>query len=421
MGIDFEDLRSTPVFLDDIYKNLPELLKSISELGTTPREKDLLLISSITSLSTIFHDISGIYFGKRTFPNLFTIITAPAASGKNSMQVGINLIGKINPSITDEIFKLPTEPTKQPKVDTLLISANITAAALIDTLNDSGGIGLLSSTETDTLLNSLKGQFGGFSGDLRKIYENESVGSVRKKNKERISIPNPKMALLLSGTPNQLFRLIPSSEDGLFSRVFYLAFAAEIKVRNAGDAKNTEETELGFQERVKAMYSSVKGKSFSFSFTKAQFKHLTKVMQVQLDDASKEHGNEIVQTIYRAGGMVFRIAMILTSIKNTDGVQPESQSWECRNEDYRIALKLVLVMLEHARLVFSNLPHNSKILTSGAYTLFEKLPTGEFNRGTARQIGIELSISERAVSNYLRLLLQSKLLSKAKQGMYKKK
>ena len=55
------------------------------------------------------------------------------------------------------------------------------------------------------------------------FFHHEEVRQHFKIDKEQIVIPHPHVAMLLTGTPEQVVSLIQSTENGLFSRfLFYL-------------------------------------------------------------------------------------------------------------------------------------------------------------------------------------------------------
>ena len=76
-------------------------------------------------------------------------------------------------------------------------------------------------TEGDTLTNTLASDHGNYSDGLRKSFHNEPVSFLRRTNYEYVEVVNPKLSVLLSGTPGQVKKLIPDAENGLFSRFMY--------------------------------------------------------------------------------------------------------------------------------------------------------------------------------------------------------
>jgi len=108
-----------------------------------------------------------------------------------------------------------------PEQKLLFIPANNSASSFIQTLSQNDEMGILFSTEADTLANSLAQDWGNFSDILRCSFHHETVEMQRKTNKEYVVVDQPRLSVLLTGTNGQFNRLIPDTENGLFSRFMY--------------------------------------------------------------------------------------------------------------------------------------------------------------------------------------------------------
>ena len=82
-------------FSNEAYENLPELLKNLVK-DFDGREKDVVLLSSLGVLSNCLPNLNGFYNKKAHYPNLYTMIIAPPASGKGSMNYASILIDRIH-------------------------------------------------------------------------------------------------------------------------------------------------------------------------------------------------------------------------------------------------------------------------------------------------------------------------------------
>jgi hypothetical protein len=104
----------------------------------------------------------------------------------------------------------------------LIIPANNSSTGLFQNLNDDQGVGLLFETEGDTLAQTFKSEHGNYSDGFRKAFHHETISYNRRKDREYVELVTPKLSALLSGTPKQVSALVPSAENGLFSRfIFY--------------------------------------------------------------------------------------------------------------------------------------------------------------------------------------------------------
>jgi hypothetical protein len=193
--------------------------------------------------------IWGTYDQRTVYPNLFSFIVAPAASGKGALtfarELGMSLHRKFLKESRENIrhyqaklkeakdakkestfdrIPMTTGIPSKPKSKVLYIPANSSSAAVIGHLDQSDGSGIICETEADTMGNSFKQDWGGYSDLLRKAFHHEPVTYSRKINEEYIEVEKPRVSIALSGTPSQVKGLISSAEDGLFSRFIFYTF-----------------------------------------------------------------------------------------------------------------------------------------------------------------------------------------------------
>ena len=109
----------------------------------------------------------------------------------------------------------------EPLIQLLFIPANSSASGAFQLLNDNQGKELTFETEGDTLANTFKSDFGNYSDGFRKAFHHEKINYYRKTDREYVDLESPCLSTVLSGTPKQVLNLIPSSEDGLFSRFMF--------------------------------------------------------------------------------------------------------------------------------------------------------------------------------------------------------
>src|SRR5690606_39403442 len=78
----------------------------------------------------------------------------------------------------------------------------------------------------DTVLATLKQDWArNMSPWLRQAYHHEAAALARVD--EYVEIARPKLAVLLGGTPGQVFELFPHAGDGLFSRFLFQTLPLE--------------------------------------------------------------------------------------------------------------------------------------------------------------------------------------------------
>ena len=76
---------TSPYIPEYIYDILPPTLKEACNVFKG-RERDVFFTSALSIISGGLHNVSGLYANNKVFPNLFSIIIAPPASGKGVMK-----------------------------------------------------------------------------------------------------------------------------------------------------------------------------------------------------------------------------------------------------------------------------------------------------------------------------------------------
>ena len=152
---------------EKIFENLPSLLKSGCDVFKDKRERDVFLTGALGVLSGCLPKVHGIYDGRINYPNLYTFVIAPAASGKGALiyarELGMAQHEKLleESKATLQVYQRELiryesqllqykkgkvtespEPPDEPAFKKLFIPANSSSAVLIRELynNENGGI-----------------------------------------------------------------------------------------------------------------------------------------------------------------------------------------------------------------------------------------------------------------------------------------
>ena len=440
-----------PTFSDKVATNLPPIFKDITTLGKTPTEKDMLLLASITILSGAFPEVFAIYDDMRVYPNLFTFIVANAASGKGRTSACLKLVSPIEQEIREankqevddyqqqlaDLRALGNKKSaampmpKEPPYRSMWIPANCSSTAIYQALHDNHDQGITFETEADSLANTLKSDYGNFSDGLRKGFHHEDITYRRRKENEHVEIHNPKWTVYLTGTPGQVNNLIPSPENGLFSRFLFMKVDIPAKWHNVfSKAKRTIDEEMeAIGKRVFRIHQHLvaskrmkpkTGQSYSndilFELTDAQGEQFNKYFDSLVEEYKNMLGRDFVASIYRLGLSTFRIAMVLSiaRLEETLSESPTTSISEnattsiiCRDEDLDNAITIADTLMQHAAKIFATLMPNKEEdgtlgikLSPKSERLFENLPD-KFNRQTVLSIGKKLGIPQRTAEKYV--------------------
>jgi hypothetical protein len=166
---------------------------------------------------------------------------------------------------------------------------------VIKHLRDGGGTGIMCETEADTLGNVLKQDWGGYSDLLRKVFHFEKISYSRKGSNEFFEIDQPRLSVAISGTPNQILKLIPSVEDGLFSRFLFYCYAVQPNWRDVSPATggiNLTEHLTNLSERTLEITRFTSENPVLFQLTPDQWQNLNECLTRLPQEANAFFGTE---------------------------------------------------------------------------------------------------------------------------------
>ena len=254
-----EPLRPLPLLCPEPYAWPEPIGEAVS---TTPVEvyRDILLLGSITAIgAAIGPAMQTRYSAKPVYPNLQTFVVAPPASGKGMLSFVRRLVDPFHQDRRNayrealrvyrrkhqqwaELGKKKAEQDEpeEPRNLMFYIPGDNTGTGIVQNLCDNDGCGLLFEVEADTLSSAIKGDYGKFSDVLRKAFDHEGLAYNRRTNQEYRECERTNLSVLISGTPAQVAPLIPSAENGLFSREVFYYMPAVREFRNQFDADDRE-------------------------------------------------------------------------------------------------------------------------------------------------------------------------------------
>jgi hypothetical protein len=370
-----------PAFPDDIFDCLPPVLQKACELFKVQEEKELFLVGALGVLSGIMPNVQGLYFGRNVYPNLYCFIMGKYGTGKGAMLWARDLgeqVEQYRESQAKESIKnfeaekasyhkqqklydkgktqtVPIPP-KAPRHLKLFIPANSTKTAVMQLLMENDGRGIMFETEGDTLADMLRQDYGNFSDVLRKAFHHEPVSYYRRADNEDVNIEHPSLSVVLSGTPDQLKKLIPTIDNGLFSRFCFYVLQSTAPFNNPFDSKVSE---LGYYfnrlaERFLVMYKILEARTEPLQFTlQAHQQALFVNMFDKIKTEMRGVGDDLDGTVNRLGLICYRIAMVLSIARNyeLDGVDIIS----CNDTDFNNAMLIAEHLMSYSMHVYETL------------------------------------------------------------------
>jgi hypothetical protein len=423
MQNDEDPFKTTPFIPDEVYNNLPPFLKELTDLFSDRRERDVVLVSVLVILSGCFTACSGKYDRNTVRTNLYGFIVAPAASGKHLMAYAPLLADRPPSKIKNTT---PKDDQKNVlELPSLFVPGNTSAAAMYDILNEHEGVGIICETEADSLSGAIKQDWGNFSELLRKAFHHEVVSILRKTSKVHIRLQNPCLSILLSGTPDQVSRLIKSPEDGLCSRFLFYTYKRDAKwndITPCDECPDLKEVFMNKGAYVHELRSKLEGCNFTFTLTPTQFEMLNDHFSKKVDKVAQFEGEEAMSCIYRLGLIAYRISMILSILR---GIESSSVTKKitCMDQDFNSALRMVDVFFEHAMKVYGILPRKGiNGMLPDMRRLYEILPQDVvFRTKIATDLGkTNIGLCPRTVGSHLSKLVNMGFLKYISHGKYKK-
>ena len=425
---------------DKVFSNLPPILDQACKVATSKEERDLLLLGSLGTISSCLPNWSGIYSGRRVYPNLYLFVFAEASAGKGMLNYCRRIVYPVHKMLREETAELKRlyqqekeayasakkvatiEPPVAPPQRLLFIPANNSATGAFQLLDDNNGQGLIFETEGDTLSNAFKTEYGNYSDGFRKAFHHEPATYYRRGGNELVEIEEPKLSTVLSGTPRQIANLIPDAENGLFSRfLFYnMPMNAQWKDVFAGnDSTGFEDYFNGVGTVFFKLYQTLHSSpATSFTLSSSQAGYFNQMFGSWSSEHSEKHG--LVASIRRLGLSTFRMAMIFTALRTKwQGSPPSTVS--CSDEDFYTVMAISETLLQHSIYAYHELMPkvNTNTAKGRKQQFFDRLPF-EFSRPVYVEVANSLGIPTKTAERHIKEFTEKGMLLKPMHNQYAK-
>ena len=323
--------------------NLPELMKSVLSLAHTPAEKDMLLMSALTACSGV---LPNLYFkygigAKRYYPNLQLFIVGSAACGKGIANLALELVKPVH------------------EANPLIIPGDATYPAFYQTLAKQKGRGYIHESEGSVITDIWRSSTANYNTALRKAAEHETIS--RARCKEASVIENPQLSMVLTGTFSQYHALVPSIENGYFSRLLTL-IVDEHQAFNSQyvePSENSGDVIKAASEQLYHLYESLLfNRAREFRLTPDQRSRLGHHLETAYPTLIRMLGEDFHSVVLRMAVHIERIALILSVLRIvSSSTDPDKRPDNilCSDSDYAtaelIGNKLILHMAQAYQLV----------------------------------------------------------------------
>ena len=438
-------LDRAPPIHPDVYALalLPPVLAETASTFRLGHERDLYLSAALAAISACLPNVAGEYGDSPVplRPSFYVCGVAGAASGKGVAKWGERLVGPVDEVLREEARAAhaaweaqrrqaeeagePFEEPEPPKTGSLILPANASAAAFHKALADRDGRALAFETEIDTLFNALGREWGKYDDTLRKAYHHERVSYLRKG--EEVSIAEPTLALVLTGTESQARRLFPTSEHGTYSRFAIYYFEPSltwIDQRPTAEAAQRRKLFDRWGGEVLRLFQALRERRsvLLFELTPEHWDQQRNTFAPMMKRLSKAGATHLSDVVKRAGVTAFRVTMVLRLLRafcDGESLGDDVTCLRATDADVEAALWLACTWCDHAirfglTLHEQPTPHPAdERLRRLLPQLGERFATHEM-RAAAHDLGIE--VVERTTQRDLERAIELGWIRKMKKG-----
>ena len=400
--------------------NLPPFMQSVLSLASSPAEKDMLLLASLTACGAVMPNLYCRYgiAAKRYYPNLQLFIVGSAACGKGIANLALEFVKPIH--------------EKTP----LIIPGDATYPAFYQTLARQHGRGYIHESEGSVITDIWRSSTANYNTALRKAAEHEPIS--RARCREASVIENPQLSMVLTGTFSQYRALVPSVENGYFSRLLTLIVndVQPFSEQYVRPVENAQELIKSCSEQLYYLYQSLfAAKPREFRLTKEQSDRLGLHLKTAYPMLIRLLGEDFHSVILRMAIQIERIAMILTVLRQAYGHsevvftppfrEGTGVGFYCSDLDYQTAELIGNKLLLHMAQAYQLIKGTEKVEQPQVKPLDQKqillsLLPDEFESKTLVAEAQSQGISPRTAARWNDEWQQSGLVQKIRYGVYKK-
>ena len=384
-------------------ENLPAMIQPVMSLAQSDAERDMLLLSLLTAAGSCMPNL---YFrygltGKKYYASLQCFIVGSAACGKGIANLALELVSKVQEAVP------------------LVIPGDSSYPGFYKQLERQNGHGYIHESEGSVITDVWRSSVANYNTALRKAAEHEPITRNRANNNS--SIACPQLSVLLTGTFSQYKALVPSIENGYFSRLLTLivndrqAFSSRyVEPANGSNGVMGTAAQQLF-DLCQALYKS---RPMEFSLTAEQRARLGQHLETAYPALMQALGVNFHSVVLRMAVHIERIAMILTAMRKGGG-------YSCSDIDYRtaelIGNKLILHMAAAYRMIKGaeevSVP---KVQPLDQRQMLLSLLPEEFETKTLLEEAKTQGVPRSTVFRWNEFWLEQGLVKKIQHGQFKK-
>ena len=383
-------------------ESLPAMIRPVMNLAQSDAEKDMLLLSLLTAAGSCMPNLYCRYgiAAKRYYPNLQLFIVGSAACGKGIANLALELVKPIHE-------KMP-----------LIIPGDATYPAFYQTLAKQHGRGYIHESEGSVITDIWRSSTANYNTALRKAAEHETIS--RARCKEHSTIENPQLSMVLTGTFSQYRALVPSIENGYFSRLLTLIVddVRPFSEQYVQPAETSQEVITTAAEQLYHLYERLfASKPREFQLTEDQRTRLGIHLKTAYPTLIRMLGEDFHSVVLRMAVHIERMAMILSAMRGNFEL--------CSDEDYQIAELIGNKLILHMAQAYQMIKGTEKIEQPKIKPLDQKqillsLLPEEFESKQLVDEAKSQGICRRTVFNWSEEWQEVGMIQKIRHGVYRK-
>ena len=300
---------------------LPAIIQPIMRLANSDSERDMLLLSLLTAAGSCMPKLYCRYglSSKRYYPNLQCFIVGSAACGKGIANLALDFVRKVHNALP------------------LVIPGDSSYPGFYRQLERQNGRGYIHESEGSVITDVWRSSVTNYNTALRKAAEHEPI--TRNRANDNSSIECPQLSVLLTGTFSQYRALVPSVENGYFSRLLTLvvqdrqAFSSRYVEPVAGTEGVMEQAAAQLYELCQALY---RAHPIEFSLTPEQRTRLGHHLETAYPALMQQLGVNFHSVVLRMAVHIERIAMILSALRVSTPYTIHSTPYTIHSTPYTI-------------------------------------------------------------------------------------
>ena len=404
--------------------NLPAMLQPIMNLAQSESEKDMLLMSLLTAAGSCMPKL---YFrygltSKRYYPNLQCFIVGSPACGKGIANLALDFVSKVHEAAP------------------LVIAGDSSYPGFYRQLEQQNGRGYIHESEGSVITDVWRSSVTNYNTALRKAAEHEPI--TRNRANDRSIITCPQLSVLLTGTFSQYRALVPSIENGYFSRLLTLivqdqqAFSSKYVEPANGSNGVMDVAAKQLFELCQALYKS---RPIEFSLTTEQRARLGRHLETAYPTLMTMLGDNFHSVVLRMAVQIERIAMILTALRIAGGESnsPEKEersrilfsktdeAFFCRDVDYQTAEMIGNKLILHMAVAYRMIKGAEQVAVPKIQALDQRkmllsLLPEKFETRTLVEEAKMQGIPRRTIFRWTDEWQQLGMLEKVSHGVYRK-